>query len=194
MKTLTEELANELANLEVMSKDESTILTTFGNFIFDLVAKVNLGGDNSITNIYYPEELTSIMNKLKEKPFLPAWVLEKFEGEDPDKVLQDFSNLIQNEIIFSAAPIENFQNGENDVKKWILFDSTKAKQERFLLNFADTLGVRAYIAEKAPDLKVDFTDLKSMYLQFAMMECISNTMMEQQNQLTENRSGVGVLS
>ena len=177
-----------------MSKDESTILDAFGNFLFDLVAKVNLAGENSITDVYYPEQLETIMNKLKENPFLPKWVYEKFEGEDPEKVLSDFSNLIQNEIKFSSVPIENFHSGENEVKKWVLFDSANAKQERFLLNFADTLGVRAYIAEKAPDLKVDFTDLKSMYLQFAMMECISNTMMEQQNQLTENRTGVGVVN
>lgn len=194
MENLTEQLTNELDNLEVLSLDEPTILAAFGTFLFDLIAKVNLGGENNITNVYYPEKLEWIMNKLKETPFLPNWVYEKFDGEDPAKVLEDFSTLIQKEVNFSAVPIENFQSGENEIKKWVLFDSTKAKQERFLLDFADTLGVRTYLAERAPDLKVDYADLKNMYLHFALMECISNSMMEQQNQLTENRTGVGLVN
>ena len=136
MENLAEQLTNELNNLDIMSKDESTILDAFGNFLFDLVAKVNLAGENSITDVYYTEQLETIMNKLKENPFLPKWVYEKFEGEDPEKVLSDFSNLIQNEIKFSSKKKE----------KWIWVNPSQIKLSfsKFKIEFEIFASVTKY--------------------------------------------------
>ena len=78
MENLTEHLTNELNELEIMSSTKEEKVAAFGEFLFDLIARVNLGGDNSITNVYYPEQLEEVMEELKADPFLPEWVYEKF--------------------------------------------------------------------------------------------------------------------
>jgi hypothetical protein len=190
-----ENIETILNEWELLSQDEETILAEIGSYLFDVVARVQLSSDNSMTDVFFPERLAVYIDKLKANPTLPDWVYERFKEAASKEVLDDnFVKFIQNELRFTPIPIENFTSPEEGVKRWVLFDTVADREKRFLGNFASGFGIQEYLVKNTSgDVTINYKDLKQMYLQFVMMECMSNKMMEAQESISENRSGVGLL-
>ncbi len=165
-----------------------------GTFIYEAIATVNLSGRDGITEIFYPEVWSNEMQEVIANPVVPESVFEQFPDESKEKIQEDFKLLVQSDVTFTGLPLGNFNaEEEEDIRKWVKFNTRKNNENKFLLEFADTFNIRTYLRDNAPDLQIDFSNLKSMYLHFALMECMSNKMMEAQNKIEENRSGFSLI-
>lgn len=182
----------EQSPLNTATSEERTAV--LGSFIYDTIATVNLSGRDAITEIFYPEVWADEIQNVIANPSVPERVFEQFPEEPREKIEADFKLLVQTDVTFTGLPLGNFNPEEDeDIRKWIKFNTRKNNENKFLLEFADTFNIRTYLRDNAPDVQIDFEHLKSMYLHFALMECMSNKMMESQNKIEENRSGFSLI-
>ena len=187
-------MENNLNTWELLKETDEVISSTLGDFIFDTIAKVNLSDDNAITHVYFPDTLEANIKTAIANPKVPTWVLEQYPNEDPNGILEDFTKVLNSGIVFTAVPEDSFVSEEpHSLQKWIKFDSKNEREKRFLLNFANNFGVLDYFKGNAPELSLTLTDIKGMYMHYALMECMSNKMIESQAGLQENRSGFSAL-